>query len=423
MTDSTAPPTAFISYSWDDEDHKAWVRELAARLRGDGVDVALDQWALQPGDRLPAFMEAAVRDNGFVIIVCTPHYKERSDARKGGVGYEGDIMTGELLTTRNERKFIPALRQADEATAVPSWLAGKYYVDMREGADHERAYKDLLTTLLGRRESPPPLGSSSGESARGRPSGRVDDAGSSGPIRILGVIADEVSEPLGDGTRGSALYRIPLRLSRRPSAEWAQLFKRTWDHPPRYTTMHRPGILSVQGDRIVLDGTTVEELERYHRDTLVLILEKVNNEIAEREAVEHRRAEAESRRREEHRRAVKEATERLSFDPGSTGPPTTDGPALSEPGPVGSWSIEGHAHAVASQGRDGTGYAWRLRRGDETRSVVVWISGSVMASSPAGLPPEVAEARRTKGRSALATHLRGDEPPAEILVVNTDGVR
>jgi SEFIR domain len=31
-------PTAFISYSWDDEAHKEWVRHLATQLRADGVE-------------------------------------------------------------------------------------------------------------------------------------------------------------------------------------------------------------------------------------------------------------------------------------------------------------------------------------------------------------------------------------------------
>jgi hypothetical protein len=30
---STAPKT-FISYSWDDDDHRGWVLQLATRLRG-----------------------------------------------------------------------------------------------------------------------------------------------------------------------------------------------------------------------------------------------------------------------------------------------------------------------------------------------------------------------------------------------------
>lgn len=89
--------SAFISYSWDDDDHREWVRTLAARLRKDGVDVSIDRWAAVPGDQLPAFMERAIRENQFVVIICTPRYKRRSDAREGGVGYEGDIMAAEVI--------------------------------------------------------------------------------------------------------------------------------------------------------------------------------------------------------------------------------------------------------------------------------------------------------------------------------------
>lgn len=102
--------SAFISYSWDDDVHREWVRGLAARLRKDGVDVSIDRWAAVPGDQLPAFMERAIRENQFVVIICTPRYKRRSDAREGGVGYEGDIMAAEVMTSQNDRKFIPVLR-------------------------------------------------------------------------------------------------------------------------------------------------------------------------------------------------------------------------------------------------------------------------------------------------------------------------
>lgn len=56
--------TAFISYSWDNDDHKMWVRDLATRLHGEGITVKLDQWHLVPGDQLPQFMETAVRKHG-----------------------------------------------------------------------------------------------------------------------------------------------------------------------------------------------------------------------------------------------------------------------------------------------------------------------------------------------------------------------
>ena len=112
----------FISYSRDNDDHKNWVRELAARLRSDGIDVTLDQWHLVPGDQLPEFMERSVRGSDYVLIICTYKYKERSNNRQGGVGYEGDIITAEFMATRNHRKFIPILRQQPWEDSAPNWL-------------------------------------------------------------------------------------------------------------------------------------------------------------------------------------------------------------------------------------------------------------------------------------------------------------
>jgi hypothetical protein len=75
------PLTAFISYSWDDETHKEWVRAPVTRLRAGGVDVRLDHRHAVPGDQLPEFMEREIRESDYVIIVCTPKYKSKSDDR------------------------------------------------------------------------------------------------------------------------------------------------------------------------------------------------------------------------------------------------------------------------------------------------------------------------------------------------------
>ena len=55
--------------------------------------------------------------------------------------------------------------------------------------------------------------------------------------------------------------------------------------------MHRPGIARVSGDRIILDGTTIEEVERYHQETLLAVLDRVNQLIAEHEERKRREAE------------------------------------------------------------------------------------------------------------------------------------
>lgn len=151
-------PRAFISYSWDDENHKEWVRGLAGQLMTDGVDVTLDQWDAAPGDQLPQFMENSVRDGDFVLIICTPGYKRKWEACKGGVLFEGRIMTAEVLTTQNNRKFIPILRTALWPDAAPAWLLGSYYVDLSDPDSFEINYKDLLQTLHGQRPPRPRLG-------------------------------------------------------------------------------------------------------------------------------------------------------------------------------------------------------------------------------------------------------------------------
>jgi len=157
MTESPNPK-AFISYSWDNEDHKKWVKALAARLRSDGINVILDRWSVNPGGQLPEFMERAVRDNDYVLIVCTPNYKDKSNNRAGGVGYEGDIMTAEVLVYGNDEKFIPLQRLGEWETCAPSWLLGKYRIDFRGEPYSEDTYTELLEFLFGRREKAPQLG-------------------------------------------------------------------------------------------------------------------------------------------------------------------------------------------------------------------------------------------------------------------------
>ena len=44
-------PTVFISYSWDDDEHKRWVKDFADKLLSDGVNAVVDQYDLSLGDR------------------------------------------------------------------------------------------------------------------------------------------------------------------------------------------------------------------------------------------------------------------------------------------------------------------------------------------------------------------------------------
>jgi hypothetical protein len=152
-------PAALVSYARDPEEagHQEWIEDLASRLRADGIDIRLDVWHVHPGEQLTAFMETGVRECNFVLMVCTPRYKLRSDGRAGGVGYESAVITGELLSGSSPRKFIPLLRTGNWRDAGPSPLLGSYYLDLRDDPTDQRGYKELLDTLLDRRRKAPPL--------------------------------------------------------------------------------------------------------------------------------------------------------------------------------------------------------------------------------------------------------------------------
>lgn len=90
-------PRVFVSYSHDSASHKEWVLQLAKDLRASGIDSVLDLWDLRPGQDVVRFMEQGISQSDRVILVCSDGYLERANARLGGVGYEGLIITGELV--------------------------------------------------------------------------------------------------------------------------------------------------------------------------------------------------------------------------------------------------------------------------------------------------------------------------------------
>ena len=134
------------------------------------------------------------------------------------------------------------------------------------------------------------------------------------PIRITGIVEKDVTRPRNDGTRGSALYNVPLQLSRRPPAEWAEYFVHAWDHPSSWSSMHRPGICRVSGDRIWLEGTTLEEIESTHKETLQLALNETNRKYSEYAAAAQAESERRSREGEAHKEHVRETAKRIKFE-------------------------------------------------------------------------------------------------------------
>ena len=140
-------PVVFISYSWDDTNHEKWVLNLATRLQSKfGIEVILDKWEMKLGKLLPHFMEHAITDSQRVICVMTPNYKKKTDKLLGGVGVEYSIITAEIQKNIKTDKFIPLFRSGN-LDDIPTFLAGRDFVDMREDAVFDKAIEDLARDI------------------------------------------------------------------------------------------------------------------------------------------------------------------------------------------------------------------------------------------------------------------------------------
>lgn len=153
----------FITYSWDTHEHKEWVRGLADKLIDNGVSVLLDQYDILPGESFTHFMENAITKSNKVLVILTPNYKDKSIERKGGVGYEQQIISGEIMSGIERKKFIPLIKQGqyEEGSdcAVPPHFKGISIIDFRSSENEQESLEQLLRAIY---DEPklvkPPLG-------------------------------------------------------------------------------------------------------------------------------------------------------------------------------------------------------------------------------------------------------------------------
>ncbi len=144
------PPKVFISYSHDSADHAARVLKLANVLRRDGVDAIIDQYVTFPAEGWPAWMDAQIRDNDFVIMVCSASYFRRIVRREAsrdglGVAWEGSLIYNHIYITKGDlSRFVPVLLNDGSLDYIPELLraGGHYLVETQNG------YEGLLRRLF-----------------------------------------------------------------------------------------------------------------------------------------------------------------------------------------------------------------------------------------------------------------------------------
>ncbi|MFA4876882.1 MAG: SEFIR domain-containing protein [Methanoregula sp.] len=159
----TSPPTVFISYSHDSPEHCERVLKLANRLRSEGIDVTLDQYVDSPPEGWPLWMDCHIREDDFILIVCSKIYLQRTTRQKeavgGGLGAKFEsyltyqhIYNAESMNTR----FIPILFNDASSENIPTPLQGVTHYRIED----EKNYCDLYSRLTNQpaRIRKPPIG-------------------------------------------------------------------------------------------------------------------------------------------------------------------------------------------------------------------------------------------------------------------------
>lgn len=86
-------------------------------------------------------MEESLQKCNQVLFICTPRYKDKANERNGGVGYETNVITGDIYQNHNDIKYIPVLFDGDWNTAMPTWAIGKLGVDLRKESGISEFFK------------------------------------------------------------------------------------------------------------------------------------------------------------------------------------------------------------------------------------------------------------------------------------------
>ncbi len=140
--------TVFVSYSWDSEEHKQWVRGVAEALdREPEIEVTFDQFDVWAGKDLTHFMERGLECER-VVVVSTQTYVRKARERVGGVGYECSLITADLVKDMRQDTFIPVLRVGED---VPAFLGTKLWLDFRDDTRFEESMRRLFAAI--RREA------------------------------------------------------------------------------------------------------------------------------------------------------------------------------------------------------------------------------------------------------------------------------
>jgi hypothetical protein len=150
VNDDQLKSPVFVSYSWDNDDHKELVASFVNHLRKElGFDAKVDRLITQ-GESAPNFndmMSLALSESNKVIVVLSEKYKEKADNNIGGVGKEYHVIIDEIDKIKNKYILCSfeslSSKKRDEIT--PTLLKGREIIDLKK--DQGNKFENLIRKL------------------------------------------------------------------------------------------------------------------------------------------------------------------------------------------------------------------------------------------------------------------------------------
>lgn len=141
-------PKVFVSYSWDNQDHKNWVFALTNELRKVGIDAQVDEFITQRNTvNLNRMMIEQIRDSDYTLIILTEEYVKKAESFKGGVGYETSLLVDGINDSL--KKIIPIVRsEGNNRNAIPFYLKGVSYIDFSSDENFQEKFEELVYKIL-----------------------------------------------------------------------------------------------------------------------------------------------------------------------------------------------------------------------------------------------------------------------------------
>lgn len=147
---------AFISYSWDNDAHKEWVRKLSDALMQHGVFTLFDRY-IPKGYPLTRFMDRGIDIADRVIVVGSPEYLRKcNNLASGGAPYENCIISSELMTDIATTKYLPVIHGGSFDECLPAKLSKRLGIDFGDDSLFDEKIDELVRTIYGISECPRP---------------------------------------------------------------------------------------------------------------------------------------------------------------------------------------------------------------------------------------------------------------------------